>query len=179
MPPVGTVFPDPYVAWEAGSGGWYWRHENLAEIWFLAPNVKPFLLPELAGNKAPQLDLIRHRPAVVVDDPSAPVRVVFWGSHRRELEIAAPDSGTLMWRAIEFPEMRVEIDGELVPISADPTTGLVVHQVPSGEHSVTWSWSPFPALRWGRIVSVLSILVCCAMFLIGATARRWHHLQPS
>ncbi len=35
-PPAGTVFPDPYVAWEAGSGGWYWRHHNLAEIWFLA-----------------------------------------------------------------------------------------------------------------------------------------------
>jgi hypothetical protein len=176
-PPVGKVFPDPYVAWEAGSGGWYWRHHNLAEIWFLAPNVKPFLLPELAGNNARQLDVIRHRPAVVLEDPSAPVRVVSWGSLRRELETAAPGSGTLMWRAIEFPEMRVEIDGDPVPISADPTTGLVVHQLPSGKHRVIWSWAPFPALRWGRLVSLISLLVCCALILIGATARRWHRLH--
>jgi hypothetical protein len=175
MPPVGTVFPDPYVAWEAGSGGWYWRHQNLAEIWFLAKNVKPSLLPELAGNNAPQFDLIRHRPAVVLEDPSAPVRVMSWGSLRRELSVGAPVSGTLMWRAIDFPEMSVEVDGEAVPIAADPTTGLIVHQLPSGEHKVTWSWSPFPALRWGRSVSMISFLVSCTLFLVGAAARRRHH----
>jgi len=179
MPPVGTVFPDPHVAWEAGSGGWYWRHQNLAEIWFLAKNVKPFLLPELAGNKARQLDVIRHRPAVVLDDPSAPVQVVSWESLRRELSVGSPVAGTLMWRAIEFPDMRVEIDGDPVPISADPTTGLVVHQLPSGEHRVVWSWAPFPALRWGRLVSMISLLVCGVLFLIGATARRWHHFHGS
>jgi len=171
-PAAGTVFPDPYVAWEAGSGGWYWRHHKLAEIWFLAANVRPFLLPELAGNRAHQLDAIRTRPAVVSGQPEATVRVLFWGSVRRELMVVAPAAGTLMWRAIEFPKMSVTVDGEAVPISADPETGLVIHELPSGEHRVVWSWSAFKALRSGRLVSVIAVLTVVGLFLAGAVLGR-------
>lgn len=166
-PPAATVFPNPHTAWEAGSGGWYWRHQSLAEIWFLAANVKPFLLPELAGNRAPQLDAIRTRPAVVLERPETPVRVLFWGSVRREIEVETPVAGTLMWRAIEFPVMKVTVDGAAVSVSADPTTGLVVHPLPVGRHRVVWTWSPFPALVSGRLISAASGLVACALLLIG------------
>lgn len=166
-PRAGTVFPNPHTAWEAGSGGWYWRHHNLAEIWFLAANVKPFLLPELAGSRASQLDAIRSRPAVVLERPEAPVRVVFWGSVRRELEVESPVAGTLMWRAVEFPTMNVTIDGSPVPVRADPTTGLVVHEISAGEHRVVWTWSPFPALRAGRLVSIGAIAVSGGLLLVG------------
>jgi len=172
--PAGTVFPDPHTAWEAGSGGWYWRHHNLAEVWFLAANVKAFLLPELAGNRAPQLDAIRSRPAVVVGHPEASIRVLDWGSIRRVIEVDAPVEGSLMWRAIEFPEMTVTVDGSPVPVRADPTTGLVVHEIAAGDHRVVWSWSPFPALRAARLVSIGSIAVCCGLVLIGLAGRRKH-----
>lgn len=173
-PPAGTVFPDPYTAWEAGSGGWYWRHHNLAEIWFLAANVKPFLIPELSGNRARELDSIRNRPAVVLEHTEARVRVVSWGSTRRELAVETPAAGTLMWRAIEFPRMEVTVDGSPVPVRADSTTGLVVHGIPAGEHRVVWSWTPFPALRAGRVVSATSIVVSCALLLVGLVGW-WRH----
>jgi hypothetical protein len=173
-PPSGKIFPDPYVAWEAGSGGWYWRHQNLAEIWFLAANVKPFLLPDLAGNPARQLDPIRNRPAVVLDDPAAAIRVVSWGSTKREVEVDTSVAGTLMWRVINFPDMRVTVDGESVPTEADPTTGLVTHLIPVGDHRVVWSWFPFPALRLGRLISAGSLLFSCALLVIGFTRRHRH-----
>jgi len=170
-PPAGTVFPDPHTAWEAGSGGWYWRHENLAEIWFLARNQKLFILPELAGNPARQLDPIRNRPAVVLDDPAAAIRVVSWGSTKREVEVDTSVAGTLMWRVINFPDMTVTLDGESVPTEADPTTGLVTHLIPVGDHRVVWSWFPFPALRLGRLVSTGTVLFSCALLMIGFTRR--------
>ena len=170
-PPAGTVFPDPHTAWEAGSGGWYWRHENLAEIWFLARNQKLFILPELAGNPARQLDPIRNRPAVVLDDPAAAIRVVSWGSTKREVEVDTSVAGTLMWRVINFPDMTVTLDGKSVPTEADPTTGLVTHLIPVGDHRVVWSWFPFPALRLGRLVSTGTVLFSCALLMIGFTRR--------
>jgi hypothetical protein len=157
--PPGTVFPDPRLAWEAGTGGWYWRHENLAETWFLARHSRSFLLEDLSGRPAPELDSIRRRPAAVIEDPSIPVRVVSWGSTRREIEVDLPADGTILWRAISFPGMGVQVDGRQVETFVDPTTGLVAHALPSGRHSVQWSWRPFPALRRARAVSLMACLV--------------------
>jgi hypothetical protein len=166
--PPGTVFPDPRTAWEAGSGGWYWRHHNLAEIWFVAANAPPFLLPELAGHRAPQLDAIRGRPAVVVGDSDASVEVVGWQPLRRELRISSAVGGDLLWRVVEFPDMRVTIDGVLVTISADPVTGLVRNQIPAGMHTAVWTWVPFPALRWARGVSLLAVTVAFVLLVWGS-----------
>jgi hypothetical protein len=163
-PRPGTVFPDPWVAWEAGSGGWYWRHHTLAEIWFLAAGSPPFLLSDLAGGRAPELDSIRHRPAVVVERPELPVEVVAWGPLEREIAVDNRGSSTVVWRAIRFPTMGVSIDGRPVDVFTEPTTGLVAHRMPPGRHVARWSWRPFPALRWARFVSMCGIGVLAMLF---------------
>jgi hypothetical protein len=169
--PAGSVFPNPRIAWEAGSGGWYWRHQNLAEIWFLAKNVPPFLLPELAGHPAPPLDFIRHQPAALREHPDLPVRVVFWGSLTREVVVDPPVTSTLVWRAISFPGMRVTVDGQPVETLTDPKTGLVALSVPAGKHRVGWSWEPFSSLRTARWVS-LAGLSCAVLLLVVSVLRR-------
>jgi len=171
-PPAGTVFPNPHTAWEAGSGGWYWRHENLAEIWFLAANVRPFLLPDLAGNSAPQLDAIRDRPAVLMEDQTIPVRVRFWGSVRREVEVHPSVSGTLLWRVTRFPEMSVTIDNHPVEVFTDPKTGLLAHPLPAGEHMVEWKWEAFTALSWAHRVSLTGFLLSIGILLAGVVWSR-------
>lgn len=170
--PAGQVFPDPHDAWEAGGGGWYWRHENLAEIWFLAANVRPFLLSDLAGNRAPQLDAIRDRPAVLMEDQTTPVRVRFWGSIRREVEVHSSVSGTLLWRVIRFPEMTVTIDNRPVEIFTDPTTGLLAHLIPAGEHVVRWKWGAFTALSWARRASLAGFLLSIGILLAAVVRLR-------
>jgi len=168
----GTVFPDPYTAWQAGSGGWYWRHENLAEPWLLPKNQRPFLFPDLAGDSAGELDLIRNRPAAMPYQPAALIRVIEWGQVRRTLEVASPDGGVLLWRLIPFPEMRVTVDGREVDVSEDAVTGLLSNHVPAGEHVVRWTWRPFPALWWARAVSILGLFVVLALMLAAAAKRR-------
>ena len=168
----GTVFPDPFTAWQAGSGGWYWRHENLAEPWLLPKNQRPFLFPDLAGVPAVELDLIRSRPAAIPDQPAALIRVIEWGQVRRTLEVASPDGGVLLWRMIPFPEMRVTVDGREVGLSEDTVTGLLSNHVPAGEHVVGWTWRPFPALWWARGVSLAGLIVSLALLLMAGVERR-------
>jgi hypothetical protein len=168
----GTVFPDPVAAWQAGSGGWYWRHENLAEPWLLPKNQPPSLLANLAGSPSPELDLIRNRPAVLVEDPDAEVRVVEWGQIERTIEIEAPHDGSLLWRVIPFPEMMVWVDGVAIDVVPDPATGLLSHRISEGVHSARWMWKPIPAVRRGRAISLMSGLLL-VMLMAGALVRRF------
>jgi hypothetical protein len=156
---AGTVFPDPYTAWEAGSSGWYWRHHSLVELCLLPKNMKPFMMPELAGTPSPKLDLIRDRPAVLIEDQGAPVEVIEWGQVERRVEIDASVDGTLLWRAISFPEMRAWVDGEEVEVFTDPTTGLLAHRLLRGSHDVRWAWEQFRAMSWGRAISAVALFV--------------------
>jgi len=170
----GTVFPDPHTAWQAGSGGWYWRHKNLAEPWLLPKNQRPFLFPDLAGDRAVELNVIRNRPAAMPGQPGALVRVVEWGQVRRTLEVSSPDGGVLLWRVLPFPDMRVTVDDREVDATEDAVTGLLSNFLPAGDHVVRWTWRAFPALRWARGVSVAGLFVSVALLLISGLGKRRH-----
>jgi len=164
----GGLFPDPHTAWEAGSGGWYWRHENLVELCLVPQGMPAFLFDEFRGNPSSLLDQIRHRPAVLLEDPSAPIRVVEWGQMVRELEVDVPRRGTLLWRVNWFPVMKVMVDGLGVNAFRHESTGLVAHQLAPGLHRVRWSWEPFLALRRARWVSAAALAV---MIILAAASR--------
>jgi len=163
LSPSGTVFPDPHAAWEASSGGWFWEHQNLVELCLVPETMKPFLIPELMGVRARELDQIRDKPAVVAGDPSALVKVISWGPTKRQIEVDSQTGGNLIWRVISFPDMRVEVDGHDVATNTDPVTGLLANPIPPGDHEITWSWQPFPALRWARRVSVAALIGIIAL----------------
>jgi hypothetical protein len=168
----GTVFPDPHTSWEAGSGGWYWRHHQLAELCLLPRTMPRRMLDELAGAHLPEYDDIRGRPAVLVEDPKAPVRVLRWSQTRRVLEVSSELGGTLVWRVLWFPEMRVTIDGEEQLADVDETTGLVIHPLPPGTHRVEIRWRAFRALGIARLVSLLSLAVVVVLIGVGLRRRR-------
>jgi hypothetical protein len=163
----GTVFPDPIAAWQAGSGGWYWRHEKLVEPWLVPKTQHPLLLEELSGQPVAQFDSIRGRPAAVSGGSESSIRVVRWGQTERELEVDLDAGGSLVWRVIPFPDMPLRLDGSPVPGFVDSETGLLAQNVPAGRHRVTWSWSPPPAFRAARIVSMLAVLVVACLAVAG------------
>jgi hypothetical protein len=172
--PPGTVFPDTYTAWEAGSGGWYWRHHHLVELCLLPKGMQQFMFGEFTGSLHPSFDDIRGRPAVFLEDPTTPIRVLEWGQTHRSIEISSPVQGTLMWRVLWFPDMQVKVDGMESPITVDHATGLVTHVLPTGSHLVECRWRPFPALRWARGMSVAGLIVLLTLLLMIGVRRRHH-----
>jgi hypothetical protein len=168
----GTVFPDPHTAWEAGSGGWYWRHHQLAELCLLPKTMPRNMLREFAGEPLARFDSIRGRPAVFVEDTVVAVSVIQWSQTHRSIEISPTVDGTLMWRVLWFPNMHATIDGEDVPLRVDGPTGLVVHPVPAGTHRVDLRWTAFPALRFARMFSVVSFGLMVSLAIMGFIRRR-------
>jgi hypothetical protein len=162
-PPAGTVLPDPHTAWEASSGGWYWRHANLVELCLVPLGMPGFFFDEFRGTASSRLDAVRHRPATVVGDPAAVIQVLRWGQTAREVEVESDLGGTLLWRIIWFPGMEVAVDGSPVEAFEDSTTGLLAHGLPPGSHRARWSWRPFPALKIARGVSLGALVVVVAL----------------
>jgi len=170
--PTGTVFPDPRTTWEAGSGGWYWRHDHLAELCLLPASMPRSMLREFAGASERAYDDIRHRPAVVLEEPEAPVRVLQWSQTRRSIEVESSVAGTLKWRVLWFPDMRVTVDGAECSFEVDQTTGLVVHALGPGNHRVDLGWNAFPALGRARLISVVSLLLGIVLAVVGFIRHR-------
>jgi hypothetical protein len=176
----GEVFPDPRAAWEAGSGGWYWRHHSLAEIWLVPRTMSRALLQELAGKPVSTFEPVRRKPAGLPDGSSLPMAVLHWGQVRRDLAVEMPATGTLLWRLIPFPGHHLSVDGrDSVPLT-DMVTGLVSQRVEAGPHLVSWTWEPFPALRRARAVSTGAVVVI-AMLLLGdfGVRRRRHRTEDA
>jgi hypothetical protein len=171
-PAPGTALPDPHTAWEAGSGGWYWRHENLVELCLVPLGMPAFFFDDFRGNPTSVLDRIRYRPVLLQEEPSTIVRVVEWGQLHREVEIDTARGGTLLWRVIWFPEMEVTIDGRGVESSPDVVTGLLSHRVPAGAHRVGWRWRPFPALAAARLASLIAALAVAGLAFAAWVGRR-------
>jgi hypothetical protein len=169
--PQGTVFPNPHAAWEAGSGGWYWRHQNMVELCLLPKSMHRYMMGEFAGSPHQDFSKIRDRPAALVEDPAVPVRVLKWGQTQRTIEIDSATGGTLMWRVLWFPRMLVRVDGQEVLSWTDAATGLVENLLPPGHHVVEWNWRPFPALRWAQRATVVALLTTVVLLAFAVTGR--------
>ena len=168
----GKMFPDPRLAWEAGSGGWYWRHESLVELCLVPKGTPMTLFAEFQKGYPRELTFIRDRPAALLEDREVPVSIVTWGQRKRTVEIETPEGGTLVWRVIPFPEMTIEIDGVPAGVGIEPVSGLLAHDLPPGRHEVTWRWRPFQALRWAQRASVAGMLCWLSIGVVGLFRQR-------
>lgn len=175
-PVIGTVLPDPHVAWEAGSGGWYWRHQNLVELCLVPLGMEGFFFDEFRGVPTSRLEMIRNRPAVMIDDSAAIVRVLQWDQVERRLEVVSDRGGTLLWRTIWFPDMEITVDESRVEAFRDPKTGLIANHLPPGSHVVSWRWNQFRALLFSRWISAAAL---AAVIILGGVSLFRRRRDPS
>ncbi|MEE8557238.1 MAG: 6-pyruvoyl-tetrahydropterin synthase-related protein [Myxococcota bacterium] len=99
--------------------------------------------------------------------------VVFWGSHRREARVHAPDPVTLRMRTFVYPGWTARVDGEVVPIRPGGPFDTIQLRVPSGEHRVELEFEPTHDRLLGRAISAMGVLALIAL-LVGARLRRAH-----
>jgi hypothetical protein len=171
---AGRRFADPAGVAEAGGSSGPWRHRQLADVLFTPSATRDLLFAELAGTPQRQLDLIRQRPAVVLEAPATPIEVIEWRSTRRTIRVTCQNRCTVLWRSQVFPGLEVTCSDRLLPTYPDPDTGLLAHRLARGSHVLTWQWRPFPVLRIGRLVSLATLLL-----LLGCWFRSWRRFHAT
>lgn len=121
---------------------------------------EPLFLSELIGS--------RGRTAWDTASPAAEPRITAYHANRVAVRTESTTEGTLILTDLAWPDWHVAIDGQ--PAETATADGMYrAVRVPSGEHTVVWSYRP-PAVYWGAILSG------CAALLLAAIAhvRFWH-----
>ena len=122
-----------------------------------------------------RLNHIRWEPKIVGELNGQHVRLAkfqgefVWHKHELEDELFLVVSGAF---DMQYRDRTVTVDGRVVPVETDPTTGLVRHALPAGKHVVRWLWRPFPALRTARLVSLVGLGIAIALLAAGAVVSR-------
>lgn len=66
----------------------------------------------------------------------------------------------------DFPAWQVYLAGKLVPHETDPKTGLILIELPSGEHEINVYWKRLPSEWIGFGISLLAIFIFTLIALI-------------
>ena len=167
---AGRVFPDPRAVHESAGEGGSWVQQGMWDYWYVPRSAPEAFFVEMTGGRSPRLDPLRTRAAVLSTDSRTPVEVRRWDRLDKEVALAAPGPGVLVWHVLGFPGMSVAVDGRPTQLLVDRGTGLVAVPVPAGPHVASWRWRPFAplgAFRWLSGLALVGILL-----LVGLPDRR-------
>ncbi len=170
--PAGPSFPDAHAVRESAGDEGTWVQRGMWDYWYVPRTAPTAFFVEMTGNRSPLLDPIRSRAALLSTAPATSVEVVRWDRLDKEVSLAAPKAGALLWHVLAFPGMSVAVDGRPAPLLLDRSTGLVAVNVPAGPHRATWRWRPFAPMgpfRWLSGLTLLAVLLLLG--LPGATPR--------
>jgi hypothetical protein len=97
--------------------------------------------------------------------PGASVEMIRAGGASDELWVRSPEGTEVMFYTYYFPGWRVYVDGERLPASAlrpQGVHGLLVVDVPPGEHHLLLRWGDTPVRLAGKLLSLASLGLAAA-----------------
>jgi hypothetical protein len=136
------------------------EHINYATI----PATAPDDPRDLAGD-IPRAELASENGTVSVED---------WKPQHRVIHTALTDDDELLVKTFNFPGWVAAIDGQPEPINTNPEMGDMEIKVRKGDHIVTLDFLDTPARRYGTLITLASVGVVTALYVIhlGAGRRR-------
>ena len=97
------------------------------------------------------------------------VRTLRSGGASIEAEVNSPSGATVQFYVYYFPAWQVLMDGQVMPARSEGPHALLTLDVPPGEHHLLLRYTDTPWGWWGKVISVLALLVTVALRVV----RRW------
>lgn len=177
------LYPSQYIVWhtptiadafayEVASGAigttstgeflprWAEQHPSPTVLW-----------PDYEAGRLPQkLDPASLPPGATVENLS----------HQAEadsLSITTPTAFTATFRTLYWPGWQVYLNGQAIPFSITPQTGLIQATIPAGQHHLTLQLNSTPLRQTGLGLSLLSVIIW--LIVLGLHQRnRWPTPSP-
>ena len=136
------------------------EHMNYATIPATAPDD-----PRDLAEDIPRAELASENGTVSVED---------WKPQHRVIHTALTDDDELLVKTFNFPGWVAAIDGQPEPINTNPEMGDMEIKVRKGDHIVTLDFLDTPVRRYGTLITLASVGVVTALYVIhlGAGRRR-------
>ena len=123
------------------------------------PTESP-LLPAFEANETPQ----RFQPL----DAEVQITQVEQVGIRAAAIVVSEAPATIRYLSYDYPGWQATVDGRPVAIRQEPPLGLMLVDVPAGEHRVELRFGDTPLRRAAEWVSLLSLVAIAGMALLGA-----------
>ncbi len=124
------------------------------------PAASP-MLADLEANRTPQ--------RFVSDTPGVTIEQLYVGGGSARARIETTQPATIRFLTYWYPGWYATLDGAPLPIQQDEgPLGLMVVEVPAGEHILAFRFGDTPARGAANLVSLVSLLVLVGMAGVGA-----------
>lgn len=98
-------------------------------------------------------------------------------NQQRRFRLSNAEPVRVRLKTYAYPNWSARLDGAAIPIEREPDTGLMTLALPSGEHTLEFSYATQqPVIRWARRVSAVAWLLFGAA-LGGLAYTRWRASQ--
>jgi hypothetical protein len=113
--------------------------------------------------------------------PDAKIYADRWTAEERQLRVESAEPVRLGLRLLIYPAWRVEVNGRLATPETAADSGQMIVQVPAGESRVSVRFTRTPDRLFGGILSLTSMLVALALFLLSVREQfaRSHSPEPN
>jgi hypothetical protein len=88
------------------------------------------------------------------------------------VRVANPQNGYAVLRLMDYPSLRVTVDGKPAPSRPVREDGLMAVPVAAGNHTIEVQWTATKDVTAGRAVSSISLLALALMATLGGKLRR-------
>ena len=94
------------------------------------------------------------------------VRTLRSGGDSIEVDVNSPSGATVQFYVYYFPAWQVLVDGQVVPARSEGPHALLTIDVPPGEHHLLLRYTDTPWGWWGKVISVLALLVTLVLLVV-------------
>lgn len=112
-----------------------------------------------------------HAEAVTVEG-AGKAEVVSWKSATREIKVAAVNPVTVKVRTLNFPGWVAYIDGKESETATVAGSKAIAVKIPSGQHRLKLVFSDTPVRRYGKLISLCSILLAFAFVVVSGSKEK-------
>lgn len=89
-----------------------------------------------------------------------------WQNEHKLLQIESDHDGFVVLRLSRYPAWQITVNRKSVAATAIREDGLVVVPVSAGSSSIEARWSTTPDVLWGRWISLISLLLLAALWMV-------------
>jgi len=123
-----------------------------------SPEYRPLL--QFADQQPKPVPTPHHgRPALLVTEGQAAVRITLWKSNHRIFQSDSTEKSVISIRCFAYPAWRLSVDGKPIE-QLQASDGSLLVSLPAGRHVVDLSYGDTTAFSIGKIISAITLLGC-------------------
>jgi hypothetical protein len=132
-----------------------------------SPSGYPIRFGDWSNPLGSQREKLNKAAPLVAAAPgqAAQIQIEQWRGERKVFAVESAQPTTVKLRLLAYPAWQAKVNGNVVPLQADPTVGQMLVPIPAGSNRVEIHFGRTWDRTAGNIVSLVTIIACVPLLL--------------